>query len=100
MKTIKEVWANFHLFDGEGGGRSELLAGKDGGFWALGTDMDNSFLQYVDADGTRKNPIMGCYGIGVGRLAATICEEQHDNFGPIWPMSITKFLCSRNLRLS
>ena len=40
------------LFNGEGGGRSELLAGNDGGFWALGTDMDNSFLQYVNADGT------------------------------------------------
>lgn len=38
------------LFDGEGGGRSELLAGDDGGFWALGTDMDNSFLCYVNAD--------------------------------------------------
>ena len=40
------------LFDGAGGGRSELLAGDDGGFWALGTDMDNSFLQYVNADGS------------------------------------------------
>ena len=40
------------LFDGEGGGRSEVLAGNDGGVWALGTDMDSTFLQYVDADGT------------------------------------------------
>ena len=40
------------LFNGEGGGRSELLTGKNGGFWALGTDMDSTFLQYVDADGT------------------------------------------------
>ena len=40
------------LFDGEGGGRSELLAYKDGDFWALGTAMDSSFLQYVYADGT------------------------------------------------
>ena len=40
------------LFDGEGGGRSEILAGKNGGVWVLGTDMDNSFLQYVEADGT------------------------------------------------
>ena len=31
---------------------------------------------------------MGCYGIGVGRLCATICEEQHDDYGPIWPMPI------------
>ena len=43
------------LFDGEGGGRSELLAGDDGGFWALGTDMDISYLQYVNADGTLRN---------------------------------------------
>ena len=40
------------LFDGEGGGRSEVLAGDDGGVWALGTDMDSTFLQYIDADGT------------------------------------------------
>lgn len=45
-------------------------------------------MTYVDSDGERKYPIMGCYGIGVGRLAATICEEQHDKFGPIWPISI------------
>ena len=43
------------LFGGAGGGRSELLAGDDGGFWALGTDMDISYLQYVNADGTLRN---------------------------------------------
>ena len=31
---------------------------------------------------------MGCYGIGVGRLAASICEAHHDDFGPIWPMAV------------
>jgi prolyl-tRNA synthetase len=31
---------------------------------------------------------MGCYGIGVGRLAASVCEAHHDDWGPIWPMSI------------
>ena len=54
------------LFDGEGGGRSELLAGDDGGFWALGTDMDNLFLCYVNADGsfeptvTISDPVKKC----------------------------------------
>lgn len=40
------------LFNGEGGGRSEVLAGDDGGVWALGTDMDSTFLQYVNPNGT------------------------------------------------
>lgn len=31
---------------------------------------------------------MGCYGIGVGRLAASVCEAHHDDNGPIWPMAI------------
>ena len=44
------------LFDGEGGGRSEVLStyyfNHDNGTWALGTDMDSTFLQYINADGT------------------------------------------------
>ena len=45
-------------------------------------------MTYVDADGSLKNPIMGCYGIGVGRLIASVCEVRHDDYGPIWPISI------------
>lgn len=60
-----------------------------GNIFQLGQKYTKSMnMTYVDSDGERKYPIMGCYGIGVGRLAATICEEQHDNFGPIWPISI------------
>ena len=40
------------LFDGQGFSRTEMVAGTDGGFWALGTDYNNSYLQYVNADGT------------------------------------------------
>lgn len=40
------------LFDGQGGDRSEVMAGNDGGVWALGTDLDYSYLQYINADGT------------------------------------------------
>jgi len=45
-------------------------------------------MQYLDSDGIAKHPVMGCYGIGVGRLAACVCEARHDEHGPIWPMSI------------
>ena len=60
-----------------------------GNIFQLGTKYTKSMdMTYVDTDGSRKNPIMGCYGIGVGRLAASVCEEQHDDYGPIWPISI------------
>ena len=45
-------------------------------------------MTYVDQNGESKTPIMGCYGIGVGRLAAAVCEAHHDEYGPIWPKSI------------
>ncbi len=40
------------LFDGQGFSRTELVASTDGGFWALGADYNNSYMQYVNADGT------------------------------------------------
>lgn len=60
-----------------------------GNIFQLGTKYTESMdMTYSDKDGGAKHPIMGCYGIGVGRLAASICQESHDNYGPIWPMSI------------
>ncbi|QCI19316.1 proline--tRNA ligase [Buchnera aphidicola] len=34
---------------------------------------------------------MGCYGIGITRLIATIIEQHHDKYGIIWPNSIAPF---------
>ena len=60
-----------------------------GNIFQLGTKYTKSMsMQYVDKDGELHYPIMGCYGIGVGRLAASVCEAKHDDFGPIWPISI------------
>lgn len=60
-----------------------------GNIFQLGTKYSKSMgMQYLDKDGTLKYPIMGCYGIGVGRLAASVCEVHHDDYGPIWPISI------------
>jgi len=35
--------------------------------------------------------IMGCYGIGVGRTVAAAIEQQHDDRGIVWPMTIAPF---------
>ena len=69
-----------------------------GNIFQLGTKYTQSMnMTYVDTDGSLKHPIMGCYGIGVGRLAASVCEAHRDNYGPIWPISIAPWhveICS------
>lgn len=60
-----------------------------GNIFQLGTKYSNTMnMTYTDADGSVRHPVMGCYGIGVGRLAASVCEARHDANGPIWPISI------------
>lgn len=60
-----------------------------GNIFQLGTKYSEPMhLEYTDEDGKTKPAIMGCYGIGVGRLAASVCESHHDDYGPIWPISI------------
>ena len=34
---------------------------------------------------------MGCYGIGVTRIAAAAIEQNHDEDGIIWPMALAPF---------
>ncbi|MBQ8654093.1 MAG: proline--tRNA ligase [Clostridia bacterium] len=69
-----------------------------GNIFQLGTKYTESMgMTYVAQDGSLKNPIVGCYGIGVGRLAASVCEAHRDDYGPIWPISIAPWhvhLCS------
>lgn len=60
-----------------------------GNIFQLGTKYTESMhMTYADCDGNNRYPLMGCYGIGIGRLAAAVCEARHDEFGPIWPLSI------------
>lgn len=60
-----------------------------GNIFQLGTKYTKAMgMQYLDAGGNLQYPVMGCYGIGVGRLAASVCEARHDEYGPIWPVSI------------
>lgn len=60
-----------------------------GNIFQLGVKYSKAMsMTYQDENGEAQHPIMGCYGIGVGRLAASVCEARHDDFGPIWPITI------------
>lgn len=52
---------------------------------------DSMHVTYTAADGNEKTPIMGCYGIGVGRTMAAIIEESADDNGPVWNMETAPF---------
>ncbi len=60
-----------------------------GNIFQLGTKYTKAMqMTYLDENGQSHYSIMGCYGIGIGRLAASVCEAHHDEYGPIWPLSI------------
>jgi len=55
---------------------------------------------YLDSDGNQKPVVMGCYGIGVGRLLAAAIEQNHDDKGIVWPVPIAPYqvyLCGLNM---
>lgn len=47
--------------------------------------------EYLDKEGKSHPMIMGCYGIGIGRTMAALVEDSHDDYGPIWPMSVAPY---------
>ena len=48
-------------------------------------------LKYKDRGGVEKPVFLGSYGIGVGRLMATVVELLCDKSGMVWPESIAPF---------
>lgn len=68
-----------------------------GNIFQLGTRYTQKMGMSVHMpDGTSINPIMGCYGIGIGRCLASIAEENCDEKGLVWPMSVAPwhiYLC-------
>ena len=79
------------LFDGRGYSRTELVAGDDGGVWALGFEYFHHYLQYINADGTL-NPTITVDGadydemygqltLGVGNSVFLTYERTQENSG-------------------
>lgn len=60
-----------------------------GNIFQLGTKYTQSMgMTVVNEAGESINPIMGCYGIGVGRAIASIIQNSHDDNGMILPISV------------
>ena len=63
-----------------------------GHIFKLGKKYTESMgVTYLDVNGKASVPTMGCYGIGVDRVLASIVEAYHDDKGIIWPMSVAPF---------
>ncbi len=72
------------------GAKLHLTRGIEvGNIFKLGTKYTESMkMVYTDENGEDKTPLMACYGIGIGRSLASVIEAHHDDYGPIWPLSI------------
>ena len=63
-----------------------------GNIFDLKTKYSTPFdLSFTDANGEKHVVLMGCYGIGLGRLMGTVVEALADDKGIIWPESIAPF---------
>src|SRR3990170_1807750 len=61
-----------------------------GHVFKLGTSYSERLgATFLDSNGESRPAVMGCYGIGVGRLLASIVEANHDERGIAWPRSVT-----------
>ena len=63
-----------------------------GHVFKLGTRYSEKLdAQYRDSEGQHHLIIMGCYGIGVGRLLAAAIEQNHDDNGIVFPTPIAPY---------
>ncbi|MNO28421.1 Proline--tRNA ligase [compost metagenome] len=63
-----------------------------GHVFKLGTKYSEQLgATYLDSAGKEQTMIMGCYGIGVSRILSAVVEQNHDEQGIVWPISIAPF---------
>jgi len=75
-----------------GGKVAEKKAIEGGNIFPLGTRYSEAFnLRFTDEKGRKKFVVMGSYGIGLGRVMATIVEVMSDKGGIMWPESTAPF---------
>ena len=70
----------------------EKRAVEVGNIFTLGTRFSEPLgLTFTDEDGSLRPVLMGCYGIGPGRVMGTIVEHLADEHGIVWPEEIAPF---------
>ena len=71
----------------------EAIRGVEvGHIFKLGTFFSEALsANYLDREGQHQPIIMGCYGIGVGRLLAAAIEQNHDDKGIMFPAPIAPY---------
>lgn len=63
-----------------------------GNIFKLGARYSKALgAEFLDEEGQSHPILMGCYGIGSGRLAATVVEQHHDERGIVWPVSVAPY---------
>ncbi len=63
-----------------------------GNIFALGVKFSKSMgADFLDNKGEKRPIIMGCYGIGLGRVLGAVAEINRDEKGIIWPFEIAPF---------
>ncbi len=71
-----------------------------GNIFHLGTKYSKAMKStFLDRNGKAQPHVMGCYGIGVSRILASVIEESHDDKGIVFPISISPYdvhLCALN----
>lgn len=71
----------------------EKKAVEVGNIFKMGTKYSLPFdLKHRNKDGKECDVLMGCYGIGLGRLMGAIVEVNHDEKGIVWPKEVAPFL--------
>jgi prolyl-tRNA synthetase len=75
------------------GGALRTVRGMEvGHVFKLGISISSKLgASFVDESGASHPIIMGCYGIGIGRLMAAVIELNHDDKGIIWPKSVAPY---------
>jgi prolyl-tRNA synthetase len=63
-----------------------------GHIFKLGTKYSEAMgCSYLNSEGESRPIVMGCYGIGISRIAAAIIEQSHDEKGIIWPRNVAPY---------